>query len=122
MTKFETWLLKRLLKREVRQGNHIARIQNLYSLIRDAVCNEFTEDNIPTTDAFLRELFEKTQYKSLYSLLPKDNVLDPTPTEFLWVIKEKDKNCTDEERAAAGLLLTMLSRQPDTVAPNGKYY
>lgn len=112
MTRFETWLLKRLLKREVRQSSyHTKNIQNLYTLIRKAVTDEFTEDNIPTTDNFLREIFERTQHE-----------VPPTPTEFLWVIKNVTKNCTDVERSSAGVLLTMLSRTPYKVEPNEHYY
>jgi len=55
MTKLERWFLKRLLRREVRQGNHKQRIVRLYVLIAEACKDEFTEDNKPTLDAFLTD-------------------------------------------------------------------
>lgn len=101
MTKFEIWLLKRIFKKAVRQGySHEDNITYIYELIKDAVQYEFTEDNRPTRDAFLKELFNKSQ-----------KYQDPTPTEFLWNIKNNEKNSTTEERLAAQLLMTMLSRQ-----------
>ena len=65
MNKFENWFLKRIIKREVQQGyTHDLMIMALYSMIRQACVEEFTEDNAPTMDAFLSELFERTQYRS----------------------------------------------------------
>jgi len=65
MTRLELFILKRILKKEVRQSfDHDAKITNLYTLIREAVTTEFTEDNVYTTDSYLRELFESTQYVS----------------------------------------------------------
>lgn len=62
MTKFERWYLKRIIAREVVQGPlHAKNIQNLYSMIREACEKEFYEDNIPTMDFFLLELFDATQ-------------------------------------------------------------
>ena len=62
MTNFEKWFIKRVLKREVVQSHtHAQNIKNLYCMIREAVENEFAEDNIPTTNAFLKEQFEATQ-------------------------------------------------------------
>ena len=61
MNRFERWFLKRVIAREVRQGNHEPRIIELYSMIRRACDSEFFEDNIPTMDSFLQECFDKTQ-------------------------------------------------------------
>ena len=59
MNKLETWFFKRILKQEVRQDyDHDVRITKMYQMIRDAARAEFTEDNEPTLDAFLRECFE----------------------------------------------------------------
>ena len=64
MNKFENWFLKRLLKKQVRQGySHDLRIMRLYTMIREACDAEFTEDNCMTRDAHLRELFEHTQFE-----------------------------------------------------------
>jgi hypothetical protein len=63
MTRFQKWMLKQIFRQEVRQGfDHDRRITNLYAMIREAARNEFTEDNEPTADSFLRECFEKTQW------------------------------------------------------------
>lgn len=58
MTVFERWFMKRIIKREVRQGyDHALRITLLYTMIREASENEFTEDNVPTLNHFLTERF-----------------------------------------------------------------
>jgi hypothetical protein len=63
MNKFERWFFNRILAKQVRQGySHDLRIMELYSMIRRACDAEFTEDNVMTRDAHLRELFEHTQY------------------------------------------------------------
>lgn len=62
MTRLEYWFFKRILDNEVLQGfNHANNIKALYAMIRKACEDEFTEDNAPTLDVFLRELFEETQ-------------------------------------------------------------
>lgn len=59
MTKFELWFFKRIAKQEVRQGyQHAGRISEMYQIIRDAARAEFTEDNDPTLNSFLRDCFE----------------------------------------------------------------
>lgn len=55
------FLFRRLVAREVRQGEHAYRITQMYREIRAACEREFPEDNSPTLDAFLRECFEVTQ-------------------------------------------------------------
>ena len=62
MTKFESWFIRRVLRREVRQDfDHHRKIAALYGLIRKACEEEFTEDNAPTLSANLSEWFETTQ-------------------------------------------------------------
>ena len=62
MTKFEKWFIKRVIRKEVKQSDiHALNIRNLYSMIREACENEFTEDNDPTLNSFLKEQFERTQ-------------------------------------------------------------
>lgn len=64
MNKFETWLLKRIIKREVRQGpEHPKKIVDLYKMIRVACENEFYEDNTVTMNSYLTEWFEKSLRK-----------------------------------------------------------
>lgn len=67
MTKLEQWILRRILRKEVRQDyDHDKKISNLYSMIREACAEEFTEDNEVTRDDYLRQWFERTQYKPQY--------------------------------------------------------
>ena len=67
MNKFDKWFLRRVFKKEVQQGfDHIYRHKALYKMIRDAHRAEFTEDNDPTADDFLRECFESTQSRDMY--------------------------------------------------------
>lgn len=53
----EEWFARRWLKRQVQQGGHGDRIQRVYILIKELTAAEFTEDNIPTLESFLAELF-----------------------------------------------------------------
>lgn len=58
MTKFEQWFLRRVIRKEVRQGyDHALRITLLYTMIREAAEQEFSEDNVPTLNDFLTERF-----------------------------------------------------------------
>ena len=62
MTKFEKWFIKRVIRKEVKQSAvHALNIRSLYSMIREACNSEFTEDNDPTLNSFLKEQFERTQ-------------------------------------------------------------
>ena len=74
MNFLEKRFLKSMLKKEVRQGGHDERIEALYQMIRDAAEEEFTEDNWPTLDAFLGELFMRTQRMTHHNLQRKQNV------------------------------------------------
>jgi len=63
MNKFERWILKRIVRKEVKQGyKHNIRIGHLYSAIRAACEEEFVEDSPAALDVSLREWFEATQY------------------------------------------------------------
>ena len=55
MNWFELWMLKRILRKTVRQGNHEEKITGMYRMIIAAAQDEFNEDNIPTLRAFLEE-------------------------------------------------------------------
>ena len=64
MTKFEEWFLRRVIRKEVRQGyDHAQKITNLYTMIRIAAEQEFTEDNMVTMNSYLTEWFEKSLRK-----------------------------------------------------------
>lgn len=64
MNKFEEWMMKRIIKREIRQDyDHPKKITNLYTMLREACENEFTEDNTVTMNSNLREWFEKSLRK-----------------------------------------------------------
>ena len=55
-------LFQYLVKTAVTQGyNHITNTQEMYQIIRNAWEAEFTEDNIPTVNIQLAEIFELTQ-------------------------------------------------------------
>lgn len=59
MNRVESWFLRRLLAREVRQGfDHDRRITMLYVMITEAVRHEFLEDNEPTIVSFCHERFD----------------------------------------------------------------
>lgn len=61
MNKLETWLLTRIIRREVRQDyDHPEKITNLYRMINTACRDEFTEDNIPTLNHSLTEWFNNS--------------------------------------------------------------
>ena len=64
MNKFEEWFLRRVIRKEVRQGyDHAQKITNLYTMIRIAAEQEFTEDNVVTMNSYLTEWFEKSLRK-----------------------------------------------------------
>ena len=61
MNKFEVWMMKRIIKREVRQGfDHPKKIVDLYKMIRVACENEFYEDNTVTMNSNLGQWFENS--------------------------------------------------------------
>ena len=62
MNRLERWFLRYLLRKEITQGYQKYSVTELYQMIRGVVREKFTEDNEPTTDAFLRECFESTQF------------------------------------------------------------
>lgn len=65
MTKFERWFLRRIIKKQVRQGPyHIENIKDLYREIRVACEQEFYEDNLATQNSYLTEWFEASLRKS----------------------------------------------------------
>jgi hypothetical protein len=64
MNKFERWIIKRAIAKEVRQGfSHPDRITALYRMIRVACEREFFEDNVPTLNSSLTEWFNASLRK-----------------------------------------------------------
>lgn len=61
INKIENWILRHIFARRVTQGyEHHLRIEELYSMIRESVEKEFTEDNKPTRDSYLTEWFQRS--------------------------------------------------------------
>ena len=61
MNRFEQWFLRKIIRKQVRQGfDHDRRIADLYREIHNAAKQEFYEDNVYTRNDFLRELFESS--------------------------------------------------------------
>lgn len=59
MNTVERWFLRRIFRKQVSQGyDHDLRTTELYTMIREAVQNEFYEDNKPTRDCYLTEWFK----------------------------------------------------------------
>lgn len=59
MKKLKEWLLKRLIREQVKQGpNHERNIREMYRTIRLACQDEFYEDNQLSLDLYLRDRFE----------------------------------------------------------------
>lgn len=59
MTRFEQWLLRKIVRRNVRQGtSHLSNITEIYATVREACAEEFVEDNEATRNAMLLERFE----------------------------------------------------------------
>ena len=66
MNKFERRLLVLVFRKLFRQGyDHHKNATWVYALIRKVWADEFTEDNVLTTDSMLREAFEITQFRPL---------------------------------------------------------
>jgi len=64
MSPFERWFMKRIIRKQVRQGfDHPQRITDLYTMIRSAAEDEFYEDNVVTLNSCLTEWFERSLRK-----------------------------------------------------------
>lgn len=59
LSRFDRWMLKRIAKRACKQGNQFDGLELTYKIIHDEAKAEFTEDNIPTLHAFLKERFNR---------------------------------------------------------------
>jgi len=74
--------------------------REIYQIIHDAAREEFTEHNEPTTDYWLREQFEETQYKpaSEPRVIIKKVTRRPTRFEINRVISRKYRHCRNKYR------------------------
>lgn len=61
MNKFEQWIFKKIIRKEIVQGNHKQNLINIHKIIRDQLELEFTEDNNPSLDSFSFFCFYESQ-------------------------------------------------------------
>lgn len=65
MTRFDHWLLRKIVRRNVRQGtSHLSNITEIYGIVREACADEFVEDNEATRNAMLLERFEAARARA----------------------------------------------------------
>jgi hypothetical protein len=68
MSRFERWILRRLLSKQLDQGPALEkRIAEVFAEVRAAYAHRYYEDNVFTQDTMLRECFEATQHKPAIS-------------------------------------------------------
>lgn len=66
MNRFERWIFRRLVRKAVRVGaDHSNRIIDMYCTIRGECLNEFTEENVPSMNFYLTELFNLSKEKDI---------------------------------------------------------
>ena len=63
MTDFQKWLLRRMARKIVIQGNHRSRIIEFYRILLYAARTEFREDNDVTLNDFLEECHKEASNK-----------------------------------------------------------
>ena len=91
MSNFKERFVRNYIEEQVRQGDHEDRIAALYKMIYDAARKEFNEDNKPTLDAFLTELFQKSlevklSIEQVYESLVKQIVQSPKAMDIAVVL------------------------------------
>ncbi len=59
MNKLELWFMKRIARNAVRQGDQYRKVEEVFGVMLDACWEEYTEDNKPTIEAFLRDRLEE---------------------------------------------------------------
>lgn len=59
MSALEKWMLRRLVRKAARQGDHERETEAIFAAIKDAWRREFYEDNDATRTAHLLELWRK---------------------------------------------------------------
>lgn len=60
MSRFDSWMFKRIVRRNVKQG-YDRNLYEMFVIIRAAAEAEYTEDNMVTLDSYMHDNFEKTQ-------------------------------------------------------------
>jgi len=55
MNRLELWILRRVAKKVVIQGDHMRKITQFYGVLIEAAKEEFTEDSKPTLSSFLKD-------------------------------------------------------------------
>lgn len=58
MTKLEVWLLRWLVRNIIRRCMWQKPLEQMYETIREEALQAFYEDNVRTTEVYLRERFE----------------------------------------------------------------
>jgi hypothetical protein len=59
MNAFDTWMMKRIAKKQVEQGyHHSEKITEMYRVINQAAREEFNEDSESSLKGYLTEWFE----------------------------------------------------------------
>lgn len=67
ITNFQKFILQKIFKKLVRQSwDHENNIVEIFKILREAVDEEFTEDNDITRDYFIADCLNKTQSKYYY--------------------------------------------------------
>jgi hypothetical protein len=74
MTRFEKWILRCLIRRNACEGCQEQAVVAIMQHTRDVIQELYTEDNIPTTDAFMMFCFDQTQKSPWW----KEFVRNPT--------------------------------------------
>jgi hypothetical protein len=60
LTEFERFMLRRIAKKVVIQGNHFGNIEFFYRVLTEEAAKEFNEDNIPTLNGLLEDIHKKS--------------------------------------------------------------
>lgn len=89
-------LTKNYIRDTVSQGGHEDRIIALYKMIYEAAKKEFSEDNKPTLDLFLRECFESSMKQTmtreeLLKILIQQIILIKEPKEIGVIFARRDE-------------------------------
>jgi hypothetical protein len=93
----EILTLRMILKRAFRQGPlHLGALQEVYRQVRSVWADEFTEDNVFTTDDVLREHFENTQHAAAIS------AHEAEVGRLRAELDKKDRLCADRISLARG--------------------
>jgi hypothetical protein len=95
MSNFKEKFIESYIRDQVRQGGHEERIAALYKMIYDAAKKEFNEDNKPTLDDFLTELFQeilktRPSKEEVYESLVKQIVQSPKAMQIAIVLRYYD--------------------------------